>query len=129
MSIKPPTACACGKKAVCLAVTYSDINRAKKERREIDERIERDHPRSEGGLQVIPGSALFMPDGSLPFIAPWKPKCGECADAVMAYYVDYDRLRNERDALDWTLHLQGKNWFEVTDWRDLMYRFLGAGAA
>jgi hypothetical protein len=58
----------------------------------------------------------------------WRPMCVTCADNIMSYVVDYDRLKTVRQALDWTLHLSEKTWYPQTDWPAVMYEMWDVGS-
>lgn len=55
-------------------------------------------------------------------VVPWHVTCDECFEAMEhdphdgIYEIDIEDLRNEYDLHKWESHLNGKNWFDFTDW-------------
>ena len=92
-TVKSQLLCACGKTAE--AVT-----------------IERyPSPREEYDPSEIHTDASILADAiHIPKEEVWHLACFECSQNV-AYYVPLDRMKNERQALGWTMHLMQKLWF------------------
>jgi hypothetical protein len=55
--------------------------------------------------------------------AHWYWGHDRCLPADLDYWFHGSRIRNPKQALGWTLHLQEKIWFPHTDWEELMRRF------
>jgi hypothetical protein len=61
---------------------------------------------------------------NLPEGGEWSITCSKCYKEDMERMNDYDisidRISTVHDVLDWTLHLMKKNWFEYTNWEELV---------
>lgn len=69
---------------------------------------------NEGGFRALSLIDLM----STPRSGEWTSLCKkhslELPDS--GYYFSIDRIQSYADALDWTLHLSEKNWFQFTNW-------------
>lgn len=59
-----------------------------------------------------------MGSGSSILGAPWRSVHSACDSQLpdASYAIEVGRIRTAEQALWWTLHLMGKEWFEATDW-------------
>lgn len=71
-----------------------------------------------GGVYSL-AELMELPDGG-----KWSIICSDCYKEDMERMNDYDipidRISTVNDVLDWTFHLMKKNWFEYTNWEELV---------
>ncbi|MGA2463713.1 MAG: hypothetical protein ABSH06_05095 [Thermodesulfobacteriota bacterium] len=60
---------------------------------------------------------------AFPGRVPWVWHHYGCNVNGSSYEIEADRFDSVTKALRWTLHLMQKNWFEFTDWRNVIERF------
>lgn len=65
------------------------------------------------------GQAADVPDPARWYVH--HRACDPEAD-VACYWVEVERLDTWSRVVGWTVHLMGKSWLDVTDWRDLLRR-------
>jgi hypothetical protein len=60
---------------------------------------------------------------AFPGRVPWVWHHYGCNMNGSSYEIEADRFNTISKAMGWTLHLMGKNWFEFTNWRNVIERF------
>ena len=69
------------------------------------------------------GCVLHVSDFmTLPERVHWKWAHSKC-NSQSSYQIEASRFDMVEKALHWTVHLIDKNWFEFTDWREVIHRF------
>lgn len=61
---------------------------------------------------------------------PWQVHHAGCDPEPdrIDYCIPLDRAQTHAQLLDWTAHLMGKRWIDVTNWADLIRRVAGVDA-
>ena len=58
----------------------------------------------------------------------WKFTCDECGDQTFDYFFEIkDFFRSPAEQADWMLHLSGKNWINMIEFRSMLRRWVDAG--
>lgn len=97
----------------------------RKERRRMEREKKKSSPKINGMHVVMWTGAEIM---TLPdYRAPWHAMHDECDpdpdDTV--YWIAVGRIDTFTKVVAWSAHLNGKHWFPLTNWYDVMRRHLG----
>lgn len=93
-----------------ISISFREI----REVQEKQEQFKKNHP----GPVLDVGEVMAFP----PRVS-WVWHHCECDVNGASYQIEGSRFDSVTKALRWTLHLMQKNWFEFTDWRNLIERF------
>lgn len=52
----------------------------------------------------------------------WVAQHDKCRHQEFSYWVAVEQVRSVEDAISWTKHLAGKNWYSRSDWTQVMAR-------
>ena len=82
----------------------------------IDQSLASEREREFKALETRPTPIMDAQDLlSGPEEVPWLWSHVGCAPDENGYSIDAERIQTLAHALDWTLHLQGKSWYDATD--------------
>lgn len=61
---------------------------------------------------------------SMPPRGKWSILCDDCWDLgdSFAYLIEANRIQTWQEVAGWTAHMLGKNWFQFTNWSQLLYK-------